>query len=197
MASGNRYQLTLNGTLLGEPCANVFYYKASGGAAIASDLTAAWDTAVRTDWTAVTSVEYTFVNLVAINMDNLADFAFDPYPGSITGGVSGECLPRANAWTFQYVRATRASRHGWKRVGGVPESQQNNGVATAGAVTLLNTLATTLFTNLTAVGTTFTPVIFRYYSVPFDPLNPVVLDDFPVASVDYRYIGTQNSRKHN
>lgn len=55
---------------------------------------------------------------------------FDVYVSSppIVGVGTGDTLPPFNAVSVQQVRASRATRHGWKRFAGILEPQQDDGI---------------------------------------------------------------------
>jgi hypothetical protein len=195
MASGDRYNLILNGTGLGRPSINSFYYKASGGTAVAEDLAEAFVADVLPKIVAALSAEYTAENITTVNVDSAADFNFLTLTEDNIGLRPSEALPRFVAYTFQYVRATRASRHGWKRFGPAAEADVDDGVAVGTTIlTALVNLENQLAANLSILGTTFTPVIFRRCEPGSDPCEVVNLD-FPITDVVYAHVGSQNSRK--
>lgn len=52
------------------------------------------------------------------------------YPDPSTGAVNAASLPPMNAISIQLVRGDRTTRHGWKRIAGIPETATDNGVVT-------------------------------------------------------------------
>lgn len=133
-------------------------------------------------------------------VNNLSNYAIDfctIAPATLKqGAVASEFSANSVAWSFEYHRQTRSTRNGGKRIGGVPESLVSNNVATAAAITLLNACCIG-FNNPDIVnyGTGDTmqlsPVIIRKGVPP--SFVPAVVND--VASVSYRGVGSQNSRK--
>lgn len=68
-------------------------------------------------------------NLLVENFSNGLDlFEYVP-PTNIQGQVVAEPNPPINTWTFKLVRGTTATRNGYKRFPGVPETMVLNGKA--------------------------------------------------------------------
>lgn len=72
---------------------------------------------------------------------------FDTFVPTVppTGALAGDTLPPFNAVSIQQVRQTRATRHGWKRIAGITEAQQDDGILLPGVVTGLQTAAEELW----------------------------------------------------
>lgn len=178
------------------PILNVYAYRQASGTGGAEELAANFVEEVLPDIVGVQSVAIGHSSISVVNLDDLSDFtelAVDPGEG--TGTQTGDCLPRYNAYSFIYHRTSRGIRNGWKRIAGVPESAQVNGVVTnSGFLTALSALATTLSESLTGSGgDVWNPRILRRGSTSVTP--PIVRADFPIASVAFVGLTTQNTRK--
>lgn len=142
-------------------------------------------------------------NLLVENIIPGFDYSSLGYTPATQGGSrTGNCLPPTDCWSFRFNRESTASRHGQKRIAGVSEADQSNGVAETGIVGALNALATGMQVNLVSAGpntTAYEPRIFRAgrpgYTIPEKVVPAKLQADFPVGTVQYVTIGTQNSRK--
>lgn len=183
---------------------NVFYYQVGSLTSTVSLADNAEDIALSYAdvWISLmTVIQSVGVQHIRLEMNNLMDYEGDylswSYETPIAGAVAGEYLSSAVAWSFQLVRATRTTRHGSKRIAGVPETYVSNNVAVAGTVTTqLNSfaaqLAQPLFVEYGGLdGMELTPVILK--SPVLTTAAPTVINR--VASGAYRGVGTQNSRK--
>lgn len=133
-------------------------------------------------------------NLIeVINLDNPADFDSGvPTTLQGTGTRAGNSLPASDAWSFIYNRATRAVRNGWKRIGRVAESDQVNGFAEVAFVPALNVTAAAMGAPLSVGIGTIVPRIVR---VTGPTGGPFTYTAFPISSVSFRHLGTQDTRK--
>lgn len=178
------------------PILNVYAYRQVGGSGGAQQLVENFITGVLPSIVGVQSVAMGHSSVSAINLDNLTDFfevSVDPEDG--TGTQTGDCLPRYNCFAFIYRRTSRGVRNGWKRIAGVPESAQVNGVVTnSGFITALNALAGQLLAPIIGDDAdVWNPRILRRGSDAVSP--PIVRADFSIAAVDFVGLSTQNSRK--
>lgn len=176
---------------------NVFYYLVTSltGAVTLNEVADDWFNSFDESLKAVTNEGITFSAVEMLNFTNGIDFDTLALTGEL-GGVAGEILPPYAAWGFRYNRASAMSRHGYKRFIGVSESQQQAGVATAGAQTLLGNLAAVLDNTVVIGGASgnanIEPRIMSFWLGKQLRETPV---DFPVASVSYVGLTTQNTRK--
>lgn len=76
---------------------------------------------------------------------NGLDFGIYSPPAPIPGAVPSDGYPPYTAVKVQQVRASRATRHGWKRIGGIPENAAVNGTLTTPALDFWQAAAETLF----------------------------------------------------
>lgn len=191
-----RYQLTLNqafNTTAGDLIQNVFFYENVGVAQNAELLATAFEDQVLDNIATIQSAAIKINSIQVINLDDPLDYFVLAPTTPAEGAVTGDCLPQFVCWSFRLNRVSRSVRNGQKRIAGVPETLQVNGVAVAGASTDLTALADAMGTNLTDVsGANYTPRIGRR-PLPGHPLSDTVL--FAVRNVNYVRISTQNSRK--
>lgn len=175
---------------------NAYAYRQVSGDGDASALINAWVDTVLPAVVNIQSVAIGHTSIQVFNLDDFADFADLSLSGeSNTGTQTGDCLPRYNAYAFIYHRTTRAVRNGWKRIAGVPESFQVNGVVTnSGALDALEALAVLFGSALTdGDGNVWNPRIYRR-ALP-DHVPPVTRADFAIQAVAYERLTTQNTRK--
>lgn len=78
------------------------------------------------------------VNHTLVSCGAVGSFTdFSAVVSDVAGAVSGGCLPSFAAWGFKLQRTTRETRHGSKRLAGVAEAWQQNGVADTPAATAI------------------------------------------------------------
>lgn len=191
-----RYQIIVHqayNSVSGDAINNVFWYENIGIAHDAVYAAELFSDTVLSDQVAIMSAAVKFVALQCVNLDDPLDYTYVSPMDPSAGNRSGDCLPPFVAWAFRLNRASRASRNGQKRIGGVAEPDQVNGVPVEGIVTLLNAFATTLATNLNGTGgEVYAPRICRR-PAPGAPLSASVF--FPIQSATFTRISSQNSRK--
>ncbi len=106
--------------------------------------------------------------------DVFAAHAFTP--GSTLGLRTGEAMPMFAAWGMEVQRQRRDIRNGYKRFGPIAETDQNGGVATAGALTNLNLLRNAMNLPLELTyqegGSTASMVIVKRVKYIPDPERP-------------------------
>lgn len=148
----------------------------------------------------ILAIQSSAVTHARCEIDNLSafetDFAIVTPDSPVVGTNAGPYLSAATAFSFQLVRLFRTTRHGSKRIAGVPESMVDNNLAIPGAATLLAAVATELQdTQVVEFGTsdsmTLRPVIAK---TPTPPATlPTVFN--PVTDATFRGVGSQNTRK--
>lgn len=192
----SRFRLVLNYYMQSNPLnpmMNVFYYESTAGGSSASALGGAFDTVVLPDIANIQSNTVIYDGITVQDLDDPANFAvLNPTTNQGTGGGGVDVLPPFMAWSFQYFRATTASRHGWKRFAGLEEGMITGSLPTAAMLTLIQTLEVTLRSHLPAFPVGWDPRIGRRPPVG-GTIDQTIL--FPVADVQYRNITTQNTRK--
>lgn len=189
-------------TYLEQQMLNVYFYRVLS-ADVDADLenvAQAFELQVATE---VAVVQHEGVSHPWIIVRNLTDgISIWEEPTTIIGtNAGGSAEPSFTALGFRLNRSTAATRHGSKRIGGVPDSViVGNGVA-SGTVTTLNDIATAMASNISidaGAGVDFEaePVIVG--RVPIGQPNAGQLDLTtinPVASAQFVRPTTQNTRK--
>lgn len=200
MATGDLYELTDVQILEGQQVLNVYHYTQVAEATVGTNVVAlqnAWTTFILVPLVLVQSVHVEHVGYKVVNLDNPDEFGLQV--ATATGNVSGEALPPFCAWSFRLNRATRLVRNGQKRIGGVPESFNDGGVATGAALTLLPAVAIAMGALITDTisGASFTPRIVHKATEAGPGGSPPATPraDYAVASAEYTRISTQNTRK--
>jgi hypothetical protein len=172
---------------------NVFHYVSIEGTHDqAADLIAAWNASVLPDLRAMQSVNLSYQQWTAFNLNDPTDFKVVNVASATVGFVSGDYYPPFVAYGFLYVRKSRNERNGAKRIAGVPEAASTDGVTLTSAYnTLANSAGTSMGGQLTVLGTpTFQPAIGHKPG----PGHP----DWAATKIDtvtFSHIGSQNTRK--
>lgn len=200
MAIGDIYELIDIQILAGQQVLNVYHYKQLADPTIGTPIAAlegAFYTFIQSLAMPAQSTSLAHLGYRVTNLDNPDEF--DVLVSTETGQVAGDCLPPFCAWAFRLNRATRSVRNGQKRVGGVPEAFQVNGVETAAAEALLVPLGIAMGAIITepVSGGSFQPRILHKATeagpggVP--PATPRA--DYAISSGQYTRLSTQNTRK--
>jgi len=144
----------------GKPLENVFFFERTAGTGVASDLATDFGTAIAPAINAIQNNVVKNISINVINLGDLGDFAEPAFVG--TGVGTGETLPPFNAVGFTFKVNTRAVRHGGKRIAGVPESAQNNGIITdATYIANIETLRLAMQDELVSADNTWLPVVVK------------------------------------
>lgn len=195
MAIGDYYRLIDYQTIQGQQIVNLYDYQQTAiytptGFNEADDLITAFNNQTLAVIITLQSEQVAHTLLVCGAFGSFTDFS-SQVPDSTPGEVSGGCLPSFAAWGFKLQRTTRETRHGSKRIAGVAEAWQQNGVADSPAATALAQVELALGTPLTVDDTDiFTPVILH-----LDPETHLPTVSNVVKGGLYRGITTQKSRQ--
>lgn len=197
MAVGDLWEITLRQSFLDQECLNVFGYEETE--ALDPVLTptdvAGWfrsvfeaplEAALSTGWSA-TQIDIRQVT-GGVTIGDIAQTTW-------VGSYSGTATPSSVAFGFRLNRASGASRHGYKRFVGCCQEQMSGNTYTASA-TLMNNIAAALLANVDdPAGITDGILRPRIISrILAGQPRPVPLA-FPIASVTFIGITTQNTRK--
>lgn len=192
----SRFRLILTQGYTGiqaNPIQNVFYYESPAGGTSATALAGAFDTTVLPKIADIQSTHLNYYAIDVLDLDDLNNFAYlVPTTQHGAWGVGVDPLPMFMAWSFKYHRATYASRHGWKRFAGLEEGMIDGNVPETSMIPFFNVLSATLGAHLPAFPFGWDPKIARR-PPPGGDLSDTIL--FPVGSVSYYSITTQNTRK--
>jgi len=176
--------------MAGEDIVNVYHYSILEDGVLLSDVAQNFFLQVITPMRDIQSQLMDHISLEVEVVSGVFDSYLLPWGSVIPGNVAGEYLPPFVAWGFQLNRTNKLTRNGSKRIAGVAESQVSNGAAAAGAASFLATMATALGEDLEEDAIAIaSPAIVRY--APGGAVDTWQ----PVASVTYRRLTTQNTRK--
>lgn len=192
MALGDRYELIMRGTVLGEPQRNVLHFEQFAGGGGAAELAAEFDEEIKPLWQPVFTDQATVTELEVINLDNSTDFATLPvtWVGSGGTGAASTVVPWV-CWTFKKVRTDRSFRNGFIRWSGLNETAIQGTAPTAGTLTALNALASQLGLNYVNLAGDEWQMVIR--SLP-NQSNPNTRYNV-ISGVSFSHVGSQVSRK--
>jgi len=206
MAIGDKYRVTLvqNWKQSVPVIHNVFFYEeiVPGSPSGAEQLAVTFNFYVVPVMQDLQSDNVRYVQLLVENVVPSADnYTLSYVPATDSGAQTGDSLPPQMGWTFKLNRTTREVRNGRKTVCGITEGDNDDGVAAAGTSTRLTAMSTILAAAISPGGgnpLTYQPRIWRRFRAAqpdhVPPLASVPEAYFPIATVQYTHIGTQNSR---
>ena len=191
---GDFLRITMSSFMFDQTILNVLYYRVTSIAGFTDDgYEACLDDFVDNILEPVqlaTSTDFRFDSLYLQNISNGIDIATRNI--GLDGSIGAGSLPSFVNYTFRLQRETVATRNGYKRFAGVPESYVTGNTYT-GPGGLIDTieqgLALDLLSGLVSIAE---PVIMKR------PLPTIVPSSHPYSSIggsDFRGIGTQNTRK--
>jgi len=179
-----------------QTCLNVHLYELLTGTATAAQVAVGYVDNVATHMIDMQSEHVTHTEIRVNNLENDEDFA-SVFP-ALAGIVTGEALPPFAAFSIFWPRLSRASRNGWTRIPGVAESQQGDGVLSAGALTNLNAVAAFMFgwTDSEIGYSTIRRIWRRPQTAEQHPPDGVEQGFFPCdTGFGIENVSTQNTRK--
>jgi len=196
MAVNDVIELLLVGNGLGVPLISNFTYEQTAGSpdALLSGLVTLFVNNVLPEIVNVVNHNTTFTEVQAKTIRGGDSVYVLGLSTDNVGLVSGDCMPPEICWTFRYFRASAASRNGAKRIGLVSEADVTNGEPASGEAAVMADVAASFQAILSGSGYEWTPRILRK-RLNGEPVDPVVV--FPVSSVGFVGVTTQNSRKFN
>jgi hypothetical protein len=180
----------LTGQCITEQVLNVFHYASATFSDPIGDFMSAFDAQVAAAIQTVLSVDMVLTGVEAQEVKGGSSFG--SLPIIRPGPQSGDCLPPFVSFDFTLVRGGALERNGYKRVAGVPEALQANGIVTGAALTALGLVADAMFDDITTATDTWVPVIQRKR---VNHLSVSPIQYWTVSSVIFSKIGSQNSRK--
>lgn len=191
MAVGDIFKLTTTYLYLGEEMSNVWHYRHTAGSGTNFNLFTAFNENVLVDLLPIQSNGVEYLTAEVLNYDNPGDFGEYSYPSTVVGTRAGEQAPPFQSWGFRLNRTSRITRNGQKRIGGLSESDTQDGVASSGVLTPLDNAAIAMGESITDSVDTFEPVIVRLSETA--PIIPTVVN--AISEGVYVRVTTQNSRK--
>jgi len=188
---GTVYEVKLVGELQSKPTLNVFHYALTGGSGSADSVCSAFAEDVLLAIllsSCGTDMHFTGVNARGVQIAT----DFDDNAISEDGTVVGDSEPAFVAAGYKYLRPDLLSRHGFKRIPGVPDDYWEAGQASADAIAKWAAVAAVLGSTIAYAGNSYYPVVQRRQqnNVPVDP--PTFWN---IAGVGATGITTQNTRK--
>lgn len=183
-------QINLFGSVIGQETVNRFFYGSESSIADLSGLTTEFIANVIPALQLIMSNVAGFTHMETQFVKGGTDFRSDTL--NVVGLNSGDCLPPYVAFDFTFLRGGVGERNGYKRIAGVPESEQVNGTITTGAATAAVAAADAMFAELTPGVFAWNPVIRRTRINRVPQITPKY---YAPSGCVYSRIGSQNSRK--
>jgi len=146
MATGDIYELTLSGNLLGQTCQNVWVYRNEIADGTAGQLKNLFRDVIIPFITPVIVTRMTFTDIVVINKDDPSDHSVEAF--SFPGLRSGDCEGPFDAWGFKKNPNRPDYKAGGTRFAGVEVGANQNGYPNGFYAPRLNSLAGVLSNNL-------------------------------------------------
>lgn len=153
----------------------------------------------------IRSVQSTILTHVRTEMNELTGIEQGIYAAEtpVAGTKVSPPLPIFNAASIQFVRSSRLTRHGWKRIAGLCEADTDGDNLASALITLINTA---LSGTMQPGGSVFTQIDENDDTIGEFMLRPVIIGDPVEPSTLYRInpvtstvvkplITTQNTRK--
>lgn len=189
MAAGDMYLLKHFQTLYGQQVLNTYHFEQTGGADGAGELAAGFILDLLPSIKAIQSEDVLHVKLEAENLGDPGDFDLIGLANS-PGSIALPAISSFTAHSFLLARASKITRNGHKRYAGPVETSYDAGQPVPSFITLANTLATALETEVTGpLGSTWE---LRIYRAPFDG-QPAIINN--ISGVAFQGLTTQNTRK--
>lgn len=175
---------------LGEDMQNSYYYEVGAGSGSSQDLNEAFVDTILPKIVAIQHTGCVHGSIETYNLSNPTDFHSLTLTSGNQGTVTGEGMPKWDAYKYKVARATRAVRNGAKRIGGLPEGGINNGVVSGTLLTACQSLAEFLSGDLDGGSASYTLRIPQgSFGGSFIPVPQ------PISGVEFIGLTTQSSRK--
>lgn len=131
-------RITSRSTFLGQNMLNVWFYQAVQLGTLVSyeEVVSQWRAEYVTHILPLTADSCMLTEVIIENLTNEVDIEAYPFDDVGTGGE--DYSPSFSAWGFILNRATKLTRHGHKRIGGLTESMLSGNAPVAGMLTSLN-----------------------------------------------------------
>jgi len=134
---GDIVQITDVQTYLGQTVLNVYFYEltAMESAVDYADIAEAFDNVVRQELLPAQVDGLVHTNILVKNLTNGVDI-WDQVDAVAGANTAGDDTPSFTALGFRLVRSTALTRHGSKRIAGVPENAISGNTETYGGTTI-------------------------------------------------------------
>lgn len=159
--SSGLIEVTLSGTFLGRPWANVFHYwnQDAGGVVQKAALATSFNAQVANRLPLLSSDKVFYDNIKIRDMIGITP-DYEQAPSQPTGQVGGDALPAFNTYRYLYSVTDKTTRKGWKRYPGVVEANQADGSLTAAAFSAHQAEELSFLQPITNTTQSYLPVIF-------------------------------------
>lgn len=196
VAVGDFIQVIARQQMVLQQVLNVYHYRwigaAASGITYLTDAANSFETAVRFNVLGAQNDSVVWTGLQVRNLTNGLDLLERAYEPPVAGSVTGDALPPFCTHTFRMNRSSLATRNGYKRFCGVDEDHNADGTSGLPAANITN-ISNALKNDISiAAVPSLRPVILKR---PLPLLVPTSHPHSEVVSVDYRGIGSQNTRK--
>lgn len=189
--TGTVYEVILEGNVHDRPTKNVFHYASVSGSPTADNVCSAFaEDFILPILLSSCGDDMTFTGVNARGVQIATDF--DDNVISEVGTVVGGSEPAFVAAGYKLLRPDSLSRHGFKRIPGVPDDYWDGGQPTVDAVAKWAAVAANLAAGISTGGRSYALVVQRRQQ------DNVVLDPptyWNIAGVGATGITTQNTRK--
>jgi hypothetical protein len=188
--SAHVIEVKATGVVILQETINIWHYATNDTPGTLDDFLTAFNTDVLTNLLSFMNSNAGFNTVEAQYVKGGTSFASKVVTATGVGG--GDCLPPYATWDFTYMRSGARERNGYKRIAGVGESSQVNGVATAGVLAVIAGTLASLGGAVNDGSASWVPVIRRTRIGRIPQVPPKYFD---ISAVVFSKIGTQNSRK--
>lgn len=188
-------------TLFGQTVMNIYTYEVSSLEVDADyeDVATAFNSGIVSAVDNIQCNDVTHTSVMIKNITNMLDIFEGPL--SETGDLSGISATSLVAWGFRLNRTTALTRHGSKRIAGVPEGQLAGNNPESTFLATLDTFATALATPISRTGTVdhdieLRPVIVGRITTPGPTYGEYDISKInPVASAQFVRVTSQTTRR--
>jgi len=187
---GDVYELTLIYTYLTTTAYNRWFYGVTGGTGNANSCANGFATSVLPAIESICSDDVSFTNLNVRGVRGVSDF--DDNPITASGTVASPVEPDFVALGFRFNRTAVGERHGFKRIGGLPDSFWDNGALTTTALTAIVAAAPSIGGQFTDSGITYVSLIQNKFRNKVALVPP---EYHTYTTVAFTGVTTQSSRK--
>lgn len=198
--SNTDFRLTVNGTYA-FPWSAVFWYRktAAHTALDAGALYEAFRSSTLPLIMGVMNLTVAVSNIEVVNLVDMTDYHVGVPVANVGLLNSSSPGPSFVAYGLRLNRSTRAGRHGYKRFVGVAEELVSYGsnVISGALVAPMAALVAGLDNIITSGGMSFQPMIPHRVltTMPDDTEQYILTDMYPISSVEFFGLTTQNTRK--
>lgn len=194
------YEVKLFSIMHGQTMLNRFFYQSgvTPDSVDAPDVSTAFETECGPSWELAVSAEWDSTIIETDEVTSIQNFSTRAATIGV-GALAGETVGPNIAMAIRLFRATKETRSGWKRIAGLVEANQADGVLTGGQIALTQVLGGKFQNTLTVSTQALFPVIVRKTYTGDPPvLNPASqwIYNIIVGATAQANATTQNTRKY-